>query len=483
MRQTIGKLCDSKIGTNRNCPGAAEMKIGMRNVRKLVACLVLLLLFCVSSDNSFGQSGGKGEPALHVVEAGPFRIHVHVENKEVAAMVKRAGEQTWGIASGLYGSEMPQEKMDVHLYRNVEGYLAADEKLTKGKFKRNQAFAHFKTLSAHVTLQPPISDELLKEIGLPKQSARLLAHEMAHLVRFDRMLNTFRDHPYWLIDGVASVVDQRVLVAIDYMDAPMDDPNFGSYTSQGKQLLEDGNLPTAEKLLDDEKLEVGFYRSYAVRWLFVDMLMTQHPEKFQSFLKDLRRIGGGKGYATRSKKLLLKHLAVNVETLNLQFRDHVKKLKPQWIEQGRSFETMGSVWDQISFPNSTATSWRQATLNESFTISSAVTIHEVGRNQLNIRIGQPDSFTQFSITAGYGLNVFEFADKSWETKLAKKIDGIETGKSLKLELSYDAEQKEAVLKLDGAEIFQGSIDPGSESRVALGVQKGSAVSWKSFEVK
>ncbi len=453
------------------------------NANKIVIVLGLLLVSGADVGSAFGQVGKSEKPAPHVVDAGPFRIHVHVDNKEVAAMAQRVGEQTWEIGSSLYGSEMPKEKLDVHLYRDVAGYNAAEVKLTAGKFRRNQAFAHFDTLSAHVTLQPPISDELLKEIGLPKQSAWLLAHEMAHLVRFNRMLNTFRDHPYWLIDGMASAVDQRVLVAIDYMEAAMDDPNFGSYTAQGKLLLDEGGLPTAEKLLDDEKLDVGFYRSYAVRWLFVDMLMTQHAEKFQSFLKDLRRIGGGRGYATRSKELLLKHLAVNIETLNLQFRDHVKKLQPQWIEQGRSLETMGPAWDQIAFPSSTATSWRQKPLNDSFNISTTTTIHEVGRNQLNIRVGHPDSFTQFSITAGFGLNVFVATGDKWETKLEKEIGGIETGKPLKLDLAYDAEPKEAVLQLDGVEIFRGEIDPGSEAQVALGVQKGSAVSWGAFKVE
>jgi hypothetical protein len=448
---------------------------------KTQSWLLIVFLFLLQE---VGAAQDVAEPAspAKVVVAGPFRIHVHVDQQEVTDRVREIGEQAWKVASKLYGSELPKKKLDVHLYRTVEGYLAADEELTGGKFKMNQAFAHFDTTTAHVALQPPISDELLDSVGLPKQSARLLAHEMSHLVRFKRMPNTFRNHPYWLIDGMASLVDQQVLVAAGYMDQWSEDPHFGSYAWNGKRLLSENKLPTATELLSNESLDVGFFDRSSVRWIFIDMLVSKHGDKFKAFLKELPRLGGGSGYAKRTEELLLKHMRVDSVALDRLFVQHVEQLKPQWCEQGRSLETFGTQWRQIAFPNSTATTWRQKPLTDSFRISTTATIHNAGRNQLNIRIGRRDSFTQFSVTAGYGLNVFEFADKKWETKIAKEIADIEVGEPMKLSLDYDHEKGQAILKLDGEIVFQDKVEFAADSQVALGAQKSSAVTWQDFKV-
>lgn len=446
---------------------------------------LLILLFFILFGQQVADAQGSAEVSTpaKVVLAGPFRIHVHVDRQEVVDRAQEIGEQTWKIASKLYGSELPKKKLDVHLYRTIEDYRAADKKLTGGKFKKNQAFAHFDTITAHVALQPPISDELLGVVGLPKQSARLLAHEMSHLVRFERMPHAFRNHPYWLIDGMASLVDQRVLVASGYMKDWNQDPNFGSCAWNGKRLLSEEKLPTASKLLSNESLDVSFYDRYSVRWIFVNMLDSKYGAKFGTFLRDLRRLGGGSSYAERTKKLLLKHLQVDAATLDRQFIQHVEQLNPQWCEQGRSLETSGSKWHQIAFPDSTAMTWRQTSLGDSFRISTTATIHSAGRNQLNIRVGKRDEFAQFSITAGFGVNVFEYVDSKWETKLGKEVAGINVGEPVMLSLEYDAEKTEAILKLDGKIVFQEKVTIPANGQVALGAQKGSAVTWQDFRVE
>lgn len=446
---------------------------------------VLSLLACSLTANlAIAQTDGNARQALRVVEAGPFRINVHCDDEDVVSKAQRVGELTWQIASKFYACELPKEKLEANLYRDLEGYAAADEKLTGGARKKNQAFAHLDTLSAHVAMQPPVSDELLRMVGLPKQSARLFAHEMAHLVRFSRMPNTVRNHPYWLIDGAASHIDRQVITELGFIEGgAMSDPNFATYASHGKKLLSEDKLPTVEQLLDDVKLEVGFYQRYSVRWIFMNMLVVKHGPRFDAFMKDLPRIGGGRGYAQRAKELLLKILGVDVETLDKDFRDHVRNLQPLWVEEIRSLETGGDAWHQISFPNSTATCWRQAPLGDSFTLSLTATIQKAGRNQLNIRVGQPASFTQFSITAGFGLNVFEFSDKEWNTKLGKEIKGLKIGEPMKLVVSHDHERELTMVKLNGETIFEGKVNLEADNLFALGAQRGSAVTWQDFEVK
>ena len=453
------------------------------NIKTVQSVAYLLLLILLSPTTGFGFAQTDDPSLPKPIDAGPFRIHVPVTQKEVVQQVTEVGESTWEIASRLYGSELPKRKLDVHLYRNRDEFNAADKKLTGGQFEKNQAFAHHDSQSAHVALQPPVSDDLLKTVGLPRLSAGLLAHEMAHLVRFNHMPHSFKDHPQWLVDGVASFLDQRVLAATGYSKDPEHDPDFGFDCRRVRKLLEHRKLPSATTLLDNQTLEVGFYHRYSVRGIFVSMLASKYPTEFQAFLQDLRRLGGGPNFAERSKKLLLEHLAVDAKTLDRQFEKYVESLSPVWCEAGRSLETFGPEWNQISFPGSTATCWRQSALNDSFTVSTTATIHNAGGNQLNIRIGQRESFSQISITAGYGLNVFQFADGEWNMGLKEKVDGIKINKPIKLSIEHDHRTRATLVKLDGKNIFEGKMTLGTNNKLALGVQNGSAVTWEKLRVE
>ena len=441
-----------------------------------------LICYCSSVGFASAQADGNAKPAQKVVEAGPFRMHVYCDNQKVADQVQKVGEKTWQVASKLYACKLPGKKMDAHLYRNLDAYVAADEKLTGGRFKMNQAFAHHDSLTAHVALQPPISDQLLKIVGLPKQSARLIAHETAHLVRFTRMPNSFRDHPDWLADGAATYIEQQVIAALGYIDEPMNDPFFATFVAYGKNLLNQKKLPTAEQILDDVELSVSFNERHSVRWILVDMLMSKHKEKFIAFIRDLPRIGSGPGYTKRTKDLLLKILAVDTKTLDKDIREHLASMQPGWYEELRSLETAGPTWHQVAFPNSTATCWRQSPLKDSFSVSLMATIQDAGGKQMNVRIGQRTSFTQFSITAGYGLNVFEFSNNAWKTLVAKQIEGLKTGDPFALSISHDDSKSRTVLKLDGKTIFEGDVQ-GSDHTLALGAQNGSTVTWKNLNVE
>ena len=451
------------------------------NIKTVQSVAYLLLLILLSPTTGFGFAQTDDPSLPKVVEAGPFRIHVHVAQKDVVKQVTEIGETTWELASDLYGAELPERKLDVHLYRDSEGFNAADQKLTGGEFNRNQAFAHFDSQSAHVALQPAVSDDLLGVVGLPRLSAGLLAHEMAHLVRYHHMPHSFRNHPDWLVHGVASLLDQRVLAARGYLKDPQQDPDFGSDCWRVKHLLKYGKLPSATTLLDDQALEVGFLHRYGVRWAFVSMLVSEYPDKFQSFLKDLRRLGGGPGFAKRSKELLLEHLEVDTAMLDRQFEEYVGDLSPKWIEIGRSLETFGPAWHQVALPNSTAAAWRQSALNDSFSVSMTATIHNAGRNQLNILIGQRESFSQISITAGFGLNVFQFSDGEWNMSLGKKVDGIAVDQPLKLSIKHDHKTRATLIELDGENIFKGKMALGTNNQLALGVQLGSAVTWEALK--
>ena len=91
------------------------------------------------------------------VEGAHFAVVAHLETAGLAEDALEQIEKLWKPASTLYGLAQGTEpkKLVVHLYRDAQDYEVAEEKLTGGRFRRNLAFAHFDTRSAHVALQRP----------------------------------------------------------------------------------------------------------------------------------------------------------------------------------------------------------------------------------------------------------------------------------------------------------------------------------------
>lgn len=105
-------------------------------------------------------------------------------------------EPVWSLTCATFGvrEAKPKKLLSVVLYRDVDGYLKADRRLTGGKFQPNQAMSHWGTKSAHVAMQPPVNDGYIKKFGLPKQTQAMLAWEACHIARFELCRN-FRVHP------------------------------------------------------------------------------------------------------------------------------------------------------------------------------------------------------------------------------------------------------------------------------------------------
>lgn len=259
--------------------------------RFLFLCLAAVVVSAIAPISmSAACQTGVATPVTRVTDA--FRIGVYVKSERVADQARVVAEKTWEVASDIYGAKMPAQPLGALLYRTTADYESIERKLTGGRFKRNLAFAHQGTFTAHVALQPYLTDAGLQEVGLPKQSAQLLAHEMAHVVRYYQMPHSMKNHPQWLLHGVATWIDKKVMLELGYSSSPEQDPNTGDGIQNVQKLLEQEKLPSVARLLNDEKLIIDFYDGYSVRWMLVDMLMTNYESGFRAFLKDMSRLGG-----------------------------------------------------------------------------------------------------------------------------------------------------------------------------------------------
>jgi hypothetical protein len=96
--------------------------------------------------------GDAAADAPIVVKGKCYELHCHGGDEVLAARALAAVESVWPlVAKAVVRPDVPPKKLlEVHLYRTIAGYEAAELQLTKGKFARNLAMIHHASESVHV---------------------------------------------------------------------------------------------------------------------------------------------------------------------------------------------------------------------------------------------------------------------------------------------------------------------------------------------
>ena len=429
-----------------------------------------------------------------------FRVVCHFGSPAVAEQARAAAEATWPIVAGLLGSgrERPDEPLEVHLYRSAEDYRRADRELTGGAFERNLAFAHFDSRSAHVALQPPVSDAVLERQGLPVGTLRLVAHEAAHLVRYSVAPN-HRWHPGWLVDGLATWTEQRVLEGLGRSAGLEDDPWIGRDFLRARDLLEAGRLPSAADLLADRTGSLDFYDRYAARSTFLFFLRgPAWRSRSDALLREVLRIGGGPEHAARVRDAAFEHLADATSTepwaaVDAAWAAFLRSVEPGWDEQLRLLDTSRGPWLQAAFPDVRALAWRtRAPEGPDYAIAGALAILPGAGDQLNLHLGRSDDgYLAVTFKAGYGVNLFDYrsgrADGDDWLMLARApterlAETLAAGEPAPFRVTVRGGR--VAVDLDGARLLEVEVDPARTAGAwGLGAQRGSVGLWERVRVE
>jgi len=329
------------------------------------------------------------------------------------AVLKRAlpvVEAVWPLVADTFGvpDAKPEQPLLVHLYRTVDGYRAADQQLTNGKFRRNLAMSHHETRSAHVALQPPCTDETLRALGLPRLTVAMLAWEATHVARYELCPN-YRDHPDWFCDGLASSVAARVLAA-----PPEALPFCSNDMVRTQRLLAEEKLPPVKAFLADAVADLDLGDRYAARAVLYAFLASEpNRKKLATVAGAIRRTGGGDGYAAK----VLEEATAAFGREDAAFSAYVTALHPEWEEVYRSFWPEGAAWTQIAFPDSNAIAWRQEPVaSDGFEAKGSLRILPGGKQQLNFLFARTDDgFYSVAFVAATGFTLFDYrsATDTW----------------------------------------------------------------------
>lgn len=347
----------------------------------------------------------RAQDAIAATKTGQFfAVICEGGDARMAEQALRVVEPVWPLVCAAFGVEAkaPERPLEVVLYRHVDAYLAADRRLTGGKFQPNQAMAHWQSKSAHVALQPACDDDLLAARGLPMQTQAMLAWEACHIARFALCAN-FRVHPGWFQDGLAATTAQQVLH--DLYPGMAEQPFFTQRWWRARRLLEAQNMPQVSALLADHTEGLAMRDRYAARIAFYEFARLRHPDKVLAIAQTIRRRGAGTTYAGK--------VAVEAERLlgplGDEFAEQVKQRRPAWDEKFRSLWLLGKEWHQAAFADTNALAFcSQPARGGKIEVAGKVFIHDGKARQLNFLFAQCDAgFYSLGFTAGTGWTLFE----------------------------------------------------------------------------
>ncbi|MEM7167410.1 MAG: hypothetical protein AAF581_18250 [Planctomycetota bacterium] len=420
---------------------------------------------------------------VRVLKGRHFRLVCNYEAGNEIKQALDAVEAVWPRAAELYGFEPDThgELWSVHLHRDNDSYWSVERELAQGRLRRNLAFAHEATMTAHVALQPPLSDEALAVAGLPSQTVRLLVHEAAHLVRFAQTRGPRT--PRWLVDGAASWLDEKVTNQLGLHENIEEDPHFSTCILRVRALLRSGGLPSVVNILRDELQHLEFYERYSLRWLFFRFLVEgKHAPMFRSLIAQPRLRGDSRAF----NDVLMDgarpiYSASELNAVNDDFRSYVVRLVPAWHEQRRSLGVGKKEWLQAAFDHA-AIAWRRQEAGGTYTVSGNLTILEGGREQASVLLGRCDGGFVSVAMGRRQVAVYEYArgDGSWTAHATVDCQSALRGQTLSCSIVVD--NGSLLVSIDHVKMLECELDGDRlVGPWGLGVAGNGAVLWRLTE--
>lgn len=426
-----------------------------------------------------------------------FAVQLDWEAPELAEQALEAVEALWPAAEELYSLKTweREDPLEVHLYGTDAGYSAADVELTGGNFDQNGAFAHFDSRTAHVRLAPQVHPKVLERFGLSNMTRRLLAHEAAHLIRFELYPN-HRSHPAWFIHGTASLLDQAALVALGRSnpDAPWEQARYAKL----QDLLRNNKLPDFKTaLLPAGISQLEFYDKYNVsESLFMHLAAHKRAPKLWM---ELRRLGGSQDFAERTLEVIADVLGKStLKRADKQWRKDIADHELVWEEVLRHLSPLPAdfgedAWLQLAFPTSNALAFRSAPQAKlPYLLRGTLEVLPGAVQQANLLLGEDsDGFTSLAWNPGVGLTLFRYSrpNNQWRNLGFIKARELPAEHAVEFEVRVDKSGVEVTWGTPGGAAEEASGNGRFDfeqaewklGRWGLGAQAGSAILWRGVQ--
>ncbi|MBL4809367.1 MAG: hypothetical protein JKY43_04835 [Phycisphaerales bacterium] len=400
---------------------------------------------------------------------------------ELERVVEEVGDQFFDLIGIENDSDSGKAAISLHI--NYSDYELADERLNAGRFKNNWAFSHPAAMESHVALQPPVSMEVLEQVGLPLQTKIQIAHESVHLY-FYKAFPNHPSHPDWLSEGVAVYVAERSIRSLGAMGPAEAEPWTSTEIVRVQKMFKNYPEMTIDSILAGSIEDVSSLTMYALHGLFIGWL--DEIGAAEKILQEARRFGGGSKYAQNLSSAVVEAIeSAGIDDPDATFRAWVNGFEPQWEEVYRSMQTSNDEWMHAAFASKNAICWNQEPLGEGdWAITGSLYVFNTGRSQMNILLGRStDGFVTVACSGDWGVTIFNYTskDNNWNRLEVVEVPTMKFGRWIKFKISKRGNR--LWVRMGKQRAFKVEIgDLDLSGQWGLGVQKGSAGIWKDVQV-
>ncbi|MBK8098338.1 MAG: hypothetical protein IPK26_14605 [Planctomycetes bacterium] len=432
-------------------------------------------------------------PAQDVIVARDTAFVVHLHRGDLDAKVgKRLAAEALSVLSPLVSiapallgkgaTAKGRPPCELHLWRHVADYEAAEQKLTGGKFRRNLAFTTWEAPQSHVVLQPVVPGAIVAATGLPQLTRRLLLHEVGHQLVY-RALPNYRFHPFWLGEGAATWLEDEALRAGKAVGTALAEPHDARELGRVQALIVAGKLPTLREMVAGKALdEIDWHDAYAAtavsfRWLY--------ERRSRAIVDTLRKIGAMPGNARLPERIAdeLRQAfgAEEWQKLDAAFVAWAQPQRPEWDEVFRMLDTHARPWVQIAFPDTNAIAWRSAAAPGCGVRTVVELLGEAGAQANLLLDRQAAGFVSVALRAGGGVTVLRYrkGEDPWPSFGHAEVEVV-AGR--RYELRATVVDGQLRIDLDGKTVVATTVDGHAFTGPwGIGVQAGAAALWHEVE--
>jgi hypothetical protein len=352
---------------------------------------LLLLLTVGTLLSASGCAALRTALALARYESAHYRLVCHFPACDApAAQALEAAESAWEQTASVFGEPRagaPRDLLTIHLYRTRADFDAARRKKHSGVHRVN-SFANVNSRSAYVFIRPGMSDVLLRRLGLPPPTLRIVAHEAAHLA-VSRIESIRQFYPDWLGEGSATWAAQRAMASLGVTSSMLHDPRTGARIGNAQRLLEDGYFPRGDSLFMEKE---GRHKAhqYGVHYLLFAFLegTPKYRPVLDALIQTEHALRSHDGAAAlKNVPDSIHALPDRLDALERDFHAYVASLKPRWTGGTKSTLSTGDTWMQFTTPPKGAT-WRLDSLGAArYTLTGQFEILPGAGQQVNVLLG------------------------------------------------------------------------------------------------
>ena len=352
VRVSSKRVGGNDSGTAQHGETGTRDRIRGRAGMRRILPLLLLTAACATG----GRIPGSVPPPLVRAEGAHFSIVCHFDCGSSRAALE-AAEHAWERTSQLLGvAGNVSTPRPIHLYGTERDYEAVEGALTGGRLRLNRAMT-YRGAEAHISVHPNLTPQAMSEFGLTANTLRVVAHEAAHIAARSLSPRT-RNLPDWLDEGIASSVEQDVLIDLGLSTSRAEEPVSGTRAYLLQERLRRGQLPSLARLLDGHEEALTLAERYAFYQVFFEFALREHRDALLATLRDPARMGGSGGRLRRAfvRRIFGTDIS-ELSGLDAAFHAYLRAQQPAWVQAKRALSTAGDEWLQVGF-ESGAEAWR-----------------------------------------------------------------------------------------------------------------------------